>query len=180
MHSIQLGPFGVPAPLRRVPTGGGTPSPAARRLAAAIRLDPRLPQRLRAALLLACNAAQPFRSVCRLAAAAGCDRRTLWRDWRHAMGGASPVRLEDVLHWVILARALEAKSPRRTWIEVAAEVAVHPQTLARFARQFARRGLRAVATDPASAALSLERAMVPHFQPPHDSADEPVLRANAA
>jgi len=180
MHSIEHSPFGVPAPLLRVPAGGGPSSPSTRRLAAAIRLDPRLPQRLRTALLLACTAPQPFRSVCRLAGAAGCDRRTLWRDWRHAMGEASPVRLEDVLHWVILARALEAKTPRRTWIEVAAEVAVHPQTLARFARQFARRGLRGVATDPAGAALALERSMVPHFAATHESDDGSPVRANAA
>jgi transposase-like protein len=175
MPAPRFRPFS--APLRLLPAGEPAPS-AAQRLAAAVRRDPRLEPRLRGALLLACGATRPFRSVCRLASAAGCDRRTLWRDWRHALGDASPLRLEDVLHWLILARAMEIKTPRRTWTAVAEEVAVHPQTLARFARQFTRRGLRAVAADPAGAASALERALLPHFGCAVD--DNPAIRAHAA
>src|SRR3954454_13080211 len=86
-----------------------------RRLAQALDRAPRLPARLRGALLRACTAPRPFLSVSRLAAASDCDRRTLWRDWRRGVGPDSALRLEDVLHWLLLVRALALKTPQRSW-----------------------------------------------------------------
>jgi hypothetical protein len=154
----------TPPHLRALP-----PSPIAAdtgpacRLADAVRGSRRVPPRLRAALLRACAEERPFRSVSRLAAAAGCDRRTLWREWRRAVGDASATRLEDVLHWLILARALALKTAERTWYDVAADLRVHPQTLSRFARQFTGLTLRRIATS-GDAAAAMGRALLPSFQ----------------
>ncbi len=166
-------PRAAVAPLRLIPAGRNAPGPV-QHLVVALRRCASLSPRLRDALLQACAAPRPFRSVARLAAAAGCDRRTLWRDWRHAMGDSHPLRLEDVLHWLLLARAMEMKAPGRSWGDLAAAVAVHPQTLSRFARQFTRRSLRGVSADPAAASAALERALIPFF------ADTVLTRANAA
>jgi methylphosphotriester-DNA--protein-cysteine methyltransferase len=79
------------------------------------------------------------------------------------VGDGSATRLEDVLHWLILARALALKTAERTWRDVAAELRVHPHTLSRFARQFTGLTLRAVATDR-DAAAAMERALIPSFR----------------
>ena len=169
----RLSPGSRPAPLRLAHPVRTAPAPT-QRLADALRRNPLLSPRLRDALLQACAAPRPFRSVWKLAGVAGCDRRTLWRDWRAAMGEASPLRLEDVLHWIIFARAMELKAPGEPWSDVARSVAVHAQTLARFARHFTRRSLRGVTADPAGTVLALERALLPYFAP------REVPQANAA
>ncbi|HEX6751753.1 MAG TPA: hypothetical protein VF092_30950 [Longimicrobium sp.] len=176
MHADLLplpSPRAAAAPLRLVPAARNAQGPV-QNLVLALRRCASISPRLRDALLQACAAPRPFRSVARLAAAAGCDRRTLWRDWRQAMGDSHPLRLEDVLHWLLLARAMEMRAPGRSWGELASAVAVHPQTLARFARQFTRRSLRGVSADPAAASAALERALIPFF------ADDIAGRANAA
>ncbi|MBV9109333.1 MAG: hypothetical protein JO306_08000 [Gemmatimonadetes bacterium] len=169
----RLSPGSRPAPLRLASPVRTAPAPT-QRLADALRRNPRLSPRLRDALLQACTSPRPFRSVWKLSSVAGCDRRTLWRDWRAAMGEASPLRLEDVLHWIIFARAMEMKAPGQSWSDVAESVAVHAQTLARFARHFTRRSLRGVTADPAGSLLALERALLPYFAP------REVPQANAA
>src|ERR1700694_187664 len=57
---------------------------------------------LRRAIDYACRAEIPVRSIGQLAAAAGCNRRTLWRHWHEAVGPGCPLRLEDVLAWAVL------------------------------------------------------------------------------
>lgn len=103
-----------------------------------------LPGCLGSALAHACSAEPPLRTVQKLAAVAGCDRRTLWQHWRHVAGG-SGLRLQDVLHWFLLLRASTLKTPARSWAVVADELGMHPQTLGRISRQLSGLTLREVA-----------------------------------
>ena len=111
--------------------------------AAALRAAP-IPPALRAALARVACAEHPVRTVAALAEAAGCDRRTLWHQWRQT-GAAGELRLQDFLHWLLLVRAAGAKTPRRPWSDVADDLGVHPHTLARLARQLVGLSLRELA-----------------------------------
>jgi hypothetical protein len=91
---------------------------------------------LRHALTLACSAEPPLRTVQKLAKVAGCDRRTLWQQWKAAMDG-SPLRLQDVLHWFLILRAAGMKRPGIPWNQVAEALGMHAQTLGRLSRQLA-------------------------------------------
>jgi AraC-like DNA-binding protein/predicted nucleic acid-binding protein len=107
----------------------------------------RLPARLRGALRDACLSQHPPRSVCRLAATAGCHRSTLWLQWRQAVAeqageGRPALRLEDFLDWLLLLSAVERKAPRLKWAEVAQDVGVHEHTMARLARRLTGLTLR--------------------------------------
>lgn len=96
-----------------------------------------LPATLRRALAYACRNERPVCSVKQLAAAAGCDRRTLWHQWNRTFGAGSPLRLQDFLHWVLLLRAVGRKTPGESWADVAESVGVHAHTLWRFSKQLA-------------------------------------------
>jgi hypothetical protein len=61
-----------------------------------------------------------------------------------APNGAAALRLEDVLDWVILLRALGVRQRGRAWREVAAELGVHEHTLARLARRLTGQSLAAL------------------------------------
>ncbi|HEY0018950.1 MAG TPA: hypothetical protein VGC13_21800 [Longimicrobium sp.] len=103
-----------------------------------------LPGCLGPALSRACTAEPPLRTVQKLAALAGCDRRTLWQHWKCVADG-SELRLQDVLHWFLLLRAATLKTPGRAWASVAAELGLHPQTLGRLSQQLAGITLRELA-----------------------------------
>jgi hypothetical protein len=108
----------------------------ARRMAEAIRRNPALPTKLREALATACASERPIRTVHKLAGAVGCDRRTLWTQWKQVMERAdADPRLQDFLHWLVLLRATGRKTASRSWAAVAQEVGVHPDTLSRLAQQ---------------------------------------------
>jgi hypothetical protein len=109
---------------------------------ATLRRAHHLPQRLRDALALACEHGRPIRTVEKLAAAAGCDRRTLWAHWKQSAGQRTALRLQDFLHWLLLLRASHRKCATRPWAQVAAEIGVHPHTLSRLARQLTGISLR--------------------------------------
>ncbi|HET7461572.1 MAG TPA: hypothetical protein VFJ82_09995 [Longimicrobium sp.] len=111
-------------------------------LPASFRRAPHLPPRLREALALACDGGRAIRTVEKLAAAAGCDRRTLWLYWKQSVGRHSELRLQDFLHWVLLLRAAHGKTEDRSWSEMAEELGIHPHTLGRLARQLTGRTLR--------------------------------------
>lgn len=74
----------------------------------------RLPGLVREALSLACRSEVPFHSVQRLADAVGSNRRTLWRQWHRAVGPACDLHLEDMLHWLLLLRAVNVKTSGRS------------------------------------------------------------------
>jgi AraC-like DNA-binding protein len=71
-----------------------------------------------------------------LAEGAGCDRSTLNRQWR-SVAGDSPLRLQDVLDWLVLIDAVRLQARRRKWAGVAAELGVHQRTLSRIAERLA-------------------------------------------
>lgn len=100
---------------------------------------------LQRALGHACRAEPPVRSIGQLAGASGCDRRTLWRHWHDAVASRLPLRLEDVLDWLILLHAVGRKEPSRSWSSVASELHIHPHTLGRIAARLAARPLRMLA-----------------------------------
>jgi hypothetical protein len=94
------------------------------------------------AIVYACRAKPPLRSIGQLASALACDRRTLWRHWRVALGDGSPLRLEDMLDWFLLLHAVGRKMPGQSWAYLATELQVHPHTLGRIAARLAGRRLR--------------------------------------
>jgi hypothetical protein len=97
------------------------------------------------ALACAFAASPPFRSVAELAAALGCNRRTLWRQWQVVTRPGVGLRLEDVLDWVLLLHAVGLRGARGNWAAVAAQLGVHPHTLVRTAARLTARPLRVLA-----------------------------------
>lgn len=94
-----------------------------------------LPAALREALAFACRSDRPIHSVKQLAAAVATTRGTLWYQWKKAVGEASPLRLQDLLHWILLLRVAAQKAPDRSWAAAAEEVGVHGHTLSRYVKQ---------------------------------------------
>jgi hypothetical protein len=136
-----------------------------RSLADALRGAAHLPARLREALASACEYERPLRTVEKLAASAGCDRRTLWHQWKQAVDGGA-LRLQDFLHWLLLLRAAGRKTAGRPWSEVAEDVGVHPDTLGRLARQLTGRTLGQLsAGGQADVAAQFERRVLPSLLP---------------
>lgn len=105
-----------------------------RRLAAPLQEAEHLPATLREALAYACRGERPVHSINKLAAAVGRNRRSLWYQWTRAVGFSSSLRLQDFLHWILLLRALERKTPERTWAAVAEELGLCAHTLWRHAK----------------------------------------------
>lgn len=95
-----------------------------------------LPPQLRTVLVRLFLTGSDGISIDSLAAGAGCDRSTLNRQWR-SIAGASSLRLQDVLDWLLLIDAVRLQSRRRKWAGVAAELGVHPRTLTRIAERLA-------------------------------------------
>lgn len=116
-------------------------------LSTALRQAGHLPPRLREALALACDERRSIRTVEKLAAAAGCDRRTLWTHWKSSVGPDAELRLQDFLHWLLLLRAAHRKMPALAWADVADEIGIHPHTLSRLARQLTGLSLRDLAAE---------------------------------
>lgn len=94
-----------------------------------------LPAHLRHALARVCREDAPPPSLARLAGEVGCDRRTLWRQWHKSARSGSSLRLEDVLDWVLLLRALNLKSSHGGWAGVTKELHIHETTLGRLAKR---------------------------------------------
>ncbi|HEX7052281.1 MAG TPA: hypothetical protein VF188_18890 [Longimicrobiales bacterium] len=129
----------LPLAVERALTGG-----LLQRLAGALEAAGQLPVRVRRALALACRSNPPIRTVSALATAIGCDRRTLWLDWRSTFA-VPPFRLEDFLDWILLFHAVGRKVRGRSWAAVAAESNVHRQTLASLAARLMGRRLSELA-----------------------------------
>jgi hypothetical protein len=111
-------------------------------VAAVIASTPQFPQRLRNALVHACGTEGPVGSVNDLAAAVGCDRSTLCRQWQRRRGTAQELRLEDFLDWLAVLRAVARRPPGRKWSTVAKELGMQERTLGRMARRLLGSGLR--------------------------------------
>jgi hypothetical protein len=171
-----------PSPSARADDGGWV----ARRRAVGseLRAADHLPRKLREALALACEGEPPIRTVERLAVRVGCDRRTLWNQWKQSLGRDTELRLQDFLHWLLLLRAAGFKTAELSWADVADAVGVHPHTLGRLARQLTGRNLRDLgAGSPASVLARFEAEILPrllesrHAQP---APGEPVRSERAA
>jgi hypothetical protein len=101
--------------------------------------------RVRAALVHACAAGIPFTSVEALAAAVRCDRRTLWRAWASSPAARPATRLEDLVGWILLIRAVSMKSSGRGWSAIASEFKVSQRRLLRLSERLAGLSLSRVA-----------------------------------
>lgn len=99
------------------------------RLADAVAKEADWPAPLREALVLACRAQRPVRSVNQLARLADRSRSALWSQWRRVGGPDLPIRLKDVLDMLRLLRAAGRKVPGRSWAQVAREIGVSERTL---------------------------------------------------
>lgn len=108
-----------------------------------------LPRRLRRVLAGACRGPAPMTSVAACATAAGCHRRTLWREWRDA--GVIEADLEWVLWWVTTLRARAARASGRPWAAVARDLGLDRTTLARIVLRALRTSLGELDTMPHAA-----------------------------
>lgn len=108
-----------------------------RHIADEIQEMPGIHPRVRAALAAACWVATPVTSVQALAAAVRCDRRTLWRAWAANPGARPAVRLEDLVGWILLIRAVSLKSGGRGWSAIASEFRVSQRRLLRLSERLA-------------------------------------------
>jgi hypothetical protein len=111
-----------------------TTSSTLARVGECFRQAAQLPPSLREALALACTATRPVASVAELGAFIGRDRRTVWRQWSKSREASDLLRIEDVLHWLILLRAVLQKDRHTSWRLVARSLDVHEHTLARSAQ----------------------------------------------
>jgi hypothetical protein len=126
----------VPA-LQRMRTAG-----LLNRAAALLEAERGIPPLLRHALCRACRGS--YVSVKQLAADMGRTRAALAQQWREHVGPA-PLRLEDVLDWIVLLRAVAMKSPGRSWMSIAGDLRVHQQTIGRIAKRLHGTTLRELA-----------------------------------
>jgi hypothetical protein len=108
-----------------------------RHIADDIQAMPDIHPRVRAALALACWVATPVTSVEALAAGVRCDRRTLWRAWASNPGARPARRLEDLVGWILLIRAVSLKSGGRGWSSIASEFRVSQRRLLRLSERLA-------------------------------------------
>lgn len=93
-----------------------------------------LPSELRQALTLACRTEQPIRGVGALAEAVGCDRRTLWRQWRQVTSSAD---IKELLGWFQLIQGVAAKTQGKTQQAVARELGISLRSLGPIAKRLA-------------------------------------------
>jgi hypothetical protein len=111
------------------------------------------PPRLKRGLVAALVASRPLLRVEEAASAAGCDRRTLWRELRQL---ARPeLRLQDLLDWIVLLRLGMMKSPGRKWSGIAGEVGVHEQSIGRMIHRLTGMTRRRFTTSGPSAVVAL-------------------------
>jgi AraC-like DNA-binding protein len=106
-----------------------------RRTAEEVRRSDLLPPKLRSALIRACEAEAPIRSVSALAAAVGCDRSTLWRQWHRVQTVDASIRLEDCLDWLVILRVIGLRAIGRKGAAVARELKIPERTLRRMFRR---------------------------------------------
>ena len=106
-----------------------------RQLAERFEAAEHLPSKLRVALVLMCSDEGPILTVKKLAKRTGCSRATLSRRWREVEEHPSPLRLEDMLHWILLLRAVDHRQSGASWGDAASRLGVEPRFLRRHAKQ---------------------------------------------
>lgn len=101
-------------------------------LAGRVEIEADLPPELRAALAFALSSADARLSIEQVAAAVGCHRSTLWRQWRAA---APPYSFRDLMERLCLVRMIQLRGGWSSWRKVAEQVGLSPRAAARKARR---------------------------------------------
>ena len=102
-----------------------------------------LPLALRHALTASCLMEHPPRSVSELAQLAGLTRGALWKQWRGLSSKQeSGVRLEDMVDWLLVLRAVTRRRRDDSWSEVSRQLSMRPASLGRLVRRVTGLGLR--------------------------------------
>ena len=118
----------------------------------------RLPPRLKRGMLAALTGPRPLLRVEEVARAAGCDRRTLWRELQEL--SCPELRLQDVLDWIVLLRLGMMKVPGRKWSGIAGELGLHEQSIGRMVQRLTGMSQRRFTTVGVSALVELFEARV--------------------
>src|SRR5688572_4530815 len=117
----------------------------------------RLPPRLKRGLVAALTDARPLLRVEEVAKAAGCDRRTLWRELRQL---SPALRLQDLLDWIVLMRLGMMKVPGRKWSAIAGELGIHEHSIGRMIHRLTGMTQRRFTTSGPAVAVELFEARV--------------------
>lgn len=83
----------------------------------------------------ACVGPFPVPTINRLAAATGCSRRTVAREWRQSVPPDTCVKLVDLLAWIKLLRALALRPQCGTLKDVARACETSPAALQRYSKR---------------------------------------------
>lgn len=110
------------------------------RIGHAENLDPLI----RAALTAAILRPRPIVSVCELADIVASNPGTLRRRWKKSKHDGNDDRLEDIIAWLVLVRAVQRRRFEGAWHMVAEAVGVDARTLSRLARRLMHMSLREV------------------------------------
>ncbi len=111
-----------------------------RRLAATFRSNPQVPAAIRKALARACASERPPRTVKELAAETGRHRSTLWSQWTGVrQRTSSPLRLQDLIDWILLLCVLEKRHNGQKWLSATLELGIDERTLRRLSNRLTGR-----------------------------------------
>jgi hypothetical protein len=119
-----------------------------------------LPRRLREALAHLFRSPNVIVTIAALGAAVGCDRRTLWRLWAGTVGSADGPRLQDIIDWNLLLRAIFLRAHASSWVGIAEQLGVHEHTLSRMSKRLTGLDLRGLGTLPPEAVLEMFHSRV--------------------
>lgn len=114
-----------------------------------------LPRRLREALAHLFRSPQPIVTIAGLGSAVGCDRRTLWRLWSGTVSGEKAPRLQDVIDWNLLLRAIFFRAQATSWVGIAEQLGVHEHTLSRMSKRLTGLDLRGLGVLPPEVVLEM-------------------------
>ena len=120
----------------------------------ALEVADALPRRLREALAHLFRSPNVIVTIAALGAAVGCDRRTLWRLWSGSMG-SSELRLQDIIDWNLLLRAIFLRAQASSWVGIAEQLGVHEHTLSRMSKRLTGLDLRGLGTLPPESVLEI-------------------------
>jgi hypothetical protein len=85
-------------------------------------------------------------TIAGLGAAVGCDRRTLWRLWANTVQGEKSLRLQDIIDWNLMLRAIFLRAQAASWVGIAEQLGVHEHTLSRMSKRLTGLDLRGLGT----------------------------------
>jgi AraC-like DNA-binding protein len=117
------------------------------RAAALFRGSGRMSPLLAGALAAACECPGRAPTVGELARMLGVNRVTLDRHWNRIGEGTPPLRLLDVLGWIVLLRARHAYTELRAWTRAAPRAGTSRNTVARLAASLAGMSVLEVEND---------------------------------